>query len=126
IQAYLDTTIELRVEPAKRFATLFDEQLKGARERLEQAQGKLSAYQREKGLIASDERIDVENIRLSELSSQLVGLQSLTAESRSRQAQIGSSSTEVLNNPLVAGLKADLSRQEARLKELSSRLGPQH
>jgi chain length determinant protein EpsF len=126
IQAYLDTTIELRVEPARRFSSLFNDQLKTSRERLEQSQTKLSEYQRAHGLIASDERIDVETMRLSELSSQLVGIQSLSAESRSRQAQAGNSSAEVLNNPVVSGLKADMSRQEARLKELSARFGSQH
>ena len=33
IQAYLDTTVELRVEPAKRFSNIYDDQIKLARER---------------------------------------------------------------------------------------------
>lgn len=126
VKAYIDTSLELRVEPAKQFATMFEEQLKQARNSLEAAQSKLSEYQRQKGIVATDERMDVENARLLELSSQLVALQSQSADSRSRKQQAGANSPEVLSNMVVASLKADLSRQEAKLKELSATLGSAH
>lgn len=128
-QNYINTTLELRTEPAKQYSSLFVEQAKSARDRLEAAQAKLSAFQNEKGLMATDERLDVETMRLNELSSQLVMLQALSAESRGRQATAMGNSDhiqEVLNNAVVATLKTDLSRNEARLKELSSRLGDAH
>jgi polysaccharide biosynthesis transport protein len=130
VQAYLETSLELRTEPAKRFSSFFDERVKEAREKLEKAQSSVSAFQSQKGIIASDERLDIENQRLNELSSQLVMLQALSAESGSRQSQANGSSAdriqEVLNNPLISGLKADLARSEARLQELSARLGDSH
>lgn len=130
VQAYVDTALELRVDPARQYSSFFDTRAKEAREMLERAQSKLSAYQKENGLIATDERFDVENQRLNELSSQLVGLQALSSETRNRSAQArGQSGTqiqEVINNPLVAGLKADLSRAEAKLQELNARLGINH
>lgn len=126
VQSYINTTLELRVEPARQFGSLFEAQAKLARERLEAAQNRLSAYQQEKGIVATDERLDIENSRLNELSSQLVALQSMTAEAQSRKSKSSSSSQEVLNNPVVSSLKAEMSRQEARLKELSSRLGSAH
>lgn len=125
VRSYIDTTLELRVEPAKQYSALFGAQAKLARDRLETAQSRLSAYQKERGLIiATDERLDVETARLNELSSQLVALQAYAVESASRKSTAGANSQEVLNNPVVAGLKSDLSRQEARLKELNSRYGP--
>jgi chain length determinant protein EpsF len=126
VQAYVDTTLELRVDPAKQYSTFFDVRSKALRDNLEKAQARLSDFQREKGIIAADERFDVENFRLNELSSQLVGLQGLSAEATSRQANAGNNMQEVLNNPMIASLKLDLSRNEARLKELSSRLGDSH
>jgi hypothetical protein len=67
-----------------------------------------------KGIIAADERLDVENARLAELSSQLVQIQAISSESGSRQQQAqgasGDRMQEVLNNPLIGGLKADLTR----------------
>ncbi|WP_223673088.1 hypothetical protein, partial [Proteus terrae] len=88
-----------------------------ARENLEAAQRKLSAFQQEKGIIATDERIDVETARLNELSAQLVSLQAVTADAISRRAQTGLSSPDAMNSAVIMGLKADLARQEARLKE---------
>lgn len=126
VRNYIATTLELRVEPARQFSGLFEEQAKVARTKLEEAQARLSDYQRQKGLLATDERMDVENARLAELSSQLVALQAISAESASRKAQASANIQEVLNNPVIASLKADLSRQEARLKELSARFGTAH
>ncbi|MFY9510774.1 MAG: chain length determinant protein EpsF [Rubrivivax sp.] len=129
-QAYIATTLELRVDPAKQYSSFFDVRAKDAREALERAQGKLSAFQGEKGIIATDERLDVENARLNELSSQLVQMEAIATESTSRQAQAqggtGDRMQEVLNNSVVAGLKVDLARNEARLQELSSRYGDNH
>ena len=130
VRAYIDTAIDLRVDPARQYSAFFETRSKEAREALEVAQGRLSSYQREKGIIASDERLDVENARLNELSSQLTTLQAISAESASRQTQAqgaqGTSMSEVLNNPLVGSLKADISRGEARLQELGTRLGDAH
>lgn len=126
IKAYMDTTVELRTEPAKRFSGIFEEQTKAAREKLETAQTRLSEYQKANGLLVTDERLDVENARLADLSTQLVSLQTMAAESASRKSNAGANSTEALNNPVIAALKADLSRQEARLKELNAQFGPAH
>lgn len=129
MQAYIDTTLELRVEPAREYSTFFDERSKQLRDALEQAQTKLSDYQRKNGLLATDERLDIENARLAELSSQVVLLQGMAAETGGRQSQAASDADrmqEVLGNPVVAQLTTDLSRQQIRLEELNSRLGEQH
>jgi len=88
------------------------------------------AYQREKGIvIASDGQLDVESARLNELSAQLVAIQAAAAESTSRQAQAQASADrlqEVVNNPVLTGLRGDITRAEARLQELASRLGENH
>jgi len=129
-QAYLETSLELRVDPARQYSAFFDSRAKEAREALEQAQSRVSAFQKANDIIATDERLDVENARLSELSSQLVALQALASESASRQAQAQSAQgdriQEVLNNPLLNQQKADITRAEARLQELNSRLGDNH
>jgi chain length determinant protein EpsF len=129
VQAYLDTTLDLRVDPAKQYSTFFDSRQKELRDALEKAQAKLSVYQREHGIIATDERYDVETARLNELSSQLVAVQAISAESSSREAQARKSATQlgdVINNPVVQGLRADLTRMEAKLKEMSVRMGDAH
>jgi chain length determinant protein EpsF len=129
-QAYIDTTLELRVDPARQYTSFFLTQSKDAREALEKAQARLSAFQQEKGITATDERLDIENARLNELSSQLTTLQSLSAESASREAQAqgaqGANLSEVLTNPVVSNLKFEISRSDAQLKGLQERYGDAH
>jgi succinoglycan biosynthesis transport protein ExoP len=129
MKAYVDTTLDLKVEPARQYNAFFDERSLQLRANLEKAQTRLSAYQQDKGIIATDERLDIENARLTELSSQLVALQSVAAESAGRQGQASANADrmqEVMNNPLIASLSAEVARQEARLNELNERLGDRH
>lgn len=130
VKAYIAVSLEMRASPARGFKSLFDAQTQEARETLEQAQRRLSEYQQRKGIIATDERFDVENARLNELSSQLTQLQAIAADSASRQSQVqggqGDRMQEVLTNPLIGSLKSDLSRMEVRLRELNARLGDNH
>lgn len=129
-QAYLDTLLDLRVDPAKQFSRFFDARAKDAREALEKAQNRLSEFQTEKGVVMTDERMDIENQRLNELSSQLVMMQSLSAESGSRQTQAAGGAAdkmqEISGNPVVASLRAEIARSEARLQELNSKFGESH
>ena len=129
VKAYIDTTLQLRTEPAKQFNGLFDESTKALREQMETAQAKLSAFQQSKGIVATDERLDIENARLAELSTQLVAMQAAATESSGRQREAGvrgDQMQEVLSNPMVTTLSSDLARQEAKLNELGQRYGDQH
>ena len=130
-KAYMDTTLALRVEPTKQAAAWFDEQLKELRANFERAQDRLAKFQKDKGIIATDERLDVENQRLAELSTQSLLAQNMTYEAQSRSGlatnnRSPSTLPEVLGNPLVQALKTDMLRAESKLEELSTRLGPNH
>ena len=87
-------------------------------------------FQKDKGIIATDERLDVENARLNELSSQLVMLQALAAESGSRQAQARGGSAdrmqEVLNNPLIVGAEGRPVARRGQAAGAEHRLGDNH
>jgi succinoglycan biosynthesis transport protein ExoP len=124
-QAYIRTTIDIKLAAAQQNNSFFQEQLKTLQANLEKAQKKLSEYQQEKGIVATDERLDIEMQRLNEISSQLVGAQSQTFDAQAR-ARGGQSAPDVLNNPLILQLKGQLSAQEAKLKELAVKNGPNH
>jgi succinoglycan biosynthesis transport protein ExoP len=129
VDSYISTSAELRMEPAKQYNTLFEGLNNQLRERLEKAQTRLSTYQREHGLVATDERMDIEMGRMGELSSQVTQLQAMVSDSSNRKAEINArtdQSYEVLNNGLVASLKGDLSRLEAKLEEAQQRYGDNH
>ena len=129
VRGYIAAALEMRSQPTRQFTDFFDGRSKKMREDLEAAQAKLSAYQRANGIVAKEERLDVETARLNELNLQLVSLQSLVADSTSRREQVvanPANSADVMGNSLVAGLTADLNRQQGRLQELSTRLGDEH
>ncbi len=126
--SYIRINLEMKVEPARQYAGWFDERTRSMRDALEQAQRKLSDYQRQHGLVATDERVDVETARLAELSRQLVAVQAEHSASRSRRAESGSGETipEVIQSSLIANLKAELAQREALRAQLAARYGANH
>lgn len=135
-QAYIDTTLDLRVDPARQQSVWYDERTAKIRASLETAQSKLGDYQRGTKIVSLDERLDVENARLQELSSQLVSLQALASET-SRRAALAEKAAksgplslselpEIQQNGLVQSLKAELSRLEAKRAETRANFGANH
>jgi chain length determinant protein EpsF len=140
-KAFVDVSLELRTEPTREAAVWFEDQLKGLRTSVSQAQTKLTNYQREKGITSTDERTDVEAVRLNELSTQLLAARNATYEAQSRYKHAaefmgGGSSTgasvaadslpEVMASPAVQAVKAALVAAEARHEQSSADLGPNH
>ncbi len=126
-QAYAKVNVSLRVGPARQYSEFFEQQGEAARARLEKAQRELSEYQKANGITSLDDRLDVETTKLNELSAQLTAVQSISAESRSKRAS-GRQDVlmDVMQNPLVQSLKADVARTEAKLSEAASRYGSAH
>ena len=128
-QAAIETNIELKVEPAKQYASWFDQRSRALRADLEQKQKKLSDFQSKNGIVATDDKLDVENARLNELSTELVTIQGLRQDSQSRQHQVGSDVStlpEVLQSPVIQSLKAALAQAEAKKPDVAARLGKNH
>lgn len=125
--AYVQIVLELKVEPARQSALWFEAQARQARSGLEDAQRRLSDFQQRHGILATDERLDVETGRLNELSTQLTVLQGQVADIQSKRlAPSVDVVAEVMQNPLVNGLKADIGRLEARIQENSGNYGENH
>ena len=134
-KAYLDTVLQLRTEPTREAAKWFDEQLKTLRTQVVQAQSRLNSYQKQKGILAEDARLDVESTRLAELSTQLMVARNATYDALSRYKQATEvvesgvspeAIPDVLSNAHLNALKVDLSRVEGRLEQESAVLGPNH
>lgn len=128
-EAYIETNLELKVDPARQYSEWFSGRTQSLRDDLENARKRLSDYQQEHGIVAvNDDRLDIEVARLSELSSQLSAAQGQQADSASRLSQSGSLDTlpEVMQNGLIQSLKSDLAKLETRRSELAGRLGSKH
>ena len=116
-QAYIATTLELSMEPAKRSAGWFDLQLTELRERLDNAQSRLTSYQQDKGIIAIDERLDTETSRLAELSKSLLTAQAELVDVQNKQ--LGRNHPEYRRAVgRENSLSASVEQQKRRLLEL--------
>ncbi|WP_028536220.1 chain length determinant protein EpsF [Paludibacterium yongneupense] len=124
-QEYIHTLVDMRAAAAQQNNAFFQQQLKVLQANLEQAQKKLADYQQQQGLIATDEKLDVETQHLGEITSQLVGAQSATFDAQAR-ARGADAAPDVLNNPLVQQLKNQLAQAEVKFKEEAERTGPNH
>lgn len=126
-QAYIDTNIELKVAPARQYAGWFESRSLELRDALDKAQKRLSDYQQENGILATDERLDSENQKLIDLQAQLVITQTQNADSTSKRHSAGGDTLpEVMQSGVIQQLKSDIARAEGRLKDLSGRLGANH
>lgn len=128
-KAYTDTLVRLRTNPARSYSDYFEERAQLARDKLEKAQNRLAEAQRERGIVTTDERLDLEMARLNELGSQVVTMRAMMADSSNRSAA-GKNKTdivpEVMANPVIGGLKSELARQNAQLNQISAHLGDMH
>jgi len=127
-QAYIDTNIELKVEPAQQFARWFGEQGKALRADMEQNQAKFTEIQQKRGLVASDERLDNETAKLIDLSAQLTVVQAQTADalSKQRSGNAAGALPEVSRHPVITGIKTEIARLEAELQQNAGNVGRNH
>ncbi|MGC3981967.1 MAG: chain length determinant protein EpsF [Steroidobacteraceae bacterium] len=132
---YIQASLDLKVDPARRQSGWFDTQVDSLRTALEEAQKKLSAYQSQRGVIGTDDaRLNVENARLEELSNQLVAAQSTMFETNARAEQMSEAGlanrpdemSDVLKSPLLQNLKTELARAEAKFADVSQRFDRNH
>ena len=127
VRSYVEATLRMKVEPAKEFNTFFAERAKALRAELDAARARLSAYEKENGVLVGED--DVEAAKLAELTSQLVALQDAVAEAANARKQAGATPRdmrEVRNDPEVSALTAESVRLEGRLAELRTEFGEQH
>lgn len=127
---YQKTTVQLKTEPLRNVSSYFDEQIKTLRDKLRAAQNSLSMYQQEKGIVSVDSRLDVESMRLTDLSAQLVAVQGQLTEAKSRQQKaqgaLADNSPDIAANTLIQNLKASLAQAEAKLSRTAQRFEKEH
>jgi polysaccharide biosynthesis transport protein len=128
-QSFVAASLELRLEPARRNAVWFDEQLKVLKKRVEAAHARMTEFQVGKGIVALDEKLAAENARLDDISKKLIDAQMETDDARSRN--LGVNHPEYVaavqrQNALTQSLEAQrrlvlqLKGQRDQLNELSA------
>jgi succinoglycan biosynthesis transport protein ExoP len=106
VEAYIQTTLEMNVNPARASSEWLDQQVERLSAEAQAARSALADFQQRTGIVSTDAN-DAESVRLNDLNSQLVAAQSQ-------------------NHPAIQALKSDLARAQAKLNELPPQLGPNH
>ncbi len=130
-QAYIQTSLELRIEPAKQITRWYDQQLALLRTGLIGKQEALSAYQEKHDILVTPDRLDLESAKLAELSSMLIAAQNERLNNTTRNNQItgvnrGALPAQALDNPQVQRLSGELAQAQAKLSDLLTRVGENH
>lgn len=126
VKAYVDTTIDLKVEPAKQYASWYADRSRDLQSDLQAKQKRLSEYQTANGITATDEKVDIENSRLADLSAAVTRAQEdyQKAASKMRQAETNPDDLpEVMQSQLIGGLKSELALAESKQKDLATSNG---
>lgn len=127
-QAYIDTTVDLRVTPAVQNSRWFKERLEVMRHDVDVAQQRLSDFRREHGIIGENiQRLDAETAKLNDLSAQLSMAMAQNADTGTKDGESRTSELpEVIQNPLIQTLKSNLATARAKLQDSSTTLGKNH
>ena len=124
--SYIDTNLELKVDPARQYAAWFRTKVKSLRSDLESAQARLASYQEKTGIVTDKGNSgNFDSAKIAELSGQLVLTESQQAELQSKNghARHGDTLTDVMHYPVIMNLKDQINTQEAKLKKASLNLG---
>jgi succinoglycan biosynthesis transport protein ExoP len=128
-QAYVDTLVALRAGPAAQYARGFSEQTSALRAELEKAQARLLAYQKRTGIVVTDDKLDAETAKLSQLTTQLVAVEGQVADAGSRQ-QTGSAAASLpgaaAGDGALQQLRSQIDQKEVQLREAGEYLGVNH
>lgn len=117
--AYLDSTLQFKVDTASRTGDWYLQQADKARQELNEAEGTLSKYMQENGIVAQN-GMDSEQAKLESLRGSL-------SSARSSQAQAETGSTvRLAADPVVDNLRMQLASVEDELALAATRLGPEH
>jgi uncharacterized protein involved in exopolysaccharide biosynthesis len=79
------TALELTVEPTRRNAPWWEQQLKSMRARLDESRANVTELQSQRGVVSLDDKLGAESARLDDISRNLVQAQMATAAARARQ-----------------------------------------
>lgn len=134
VQVYLDQTIAFKTEEANRTVTFVEEQLKGVRDELDNAEKSLQVYKTSSGVVQLNEEAQNLIRQLSDVEKQRVDIAlqkkqvefALSSLKDTRQRGIVYSPAIMRDDPLVAGMSAKLAELEVQKRALLAEYTENH
>jgi chain length determinant protein EpsF len=133
-EAFIQTHLELKLQPERRQADWFNAQVGELHKAVENAQSRLSEFQRAHTVTGTDSHVDVENERLNQISDQLIVAQTAMYDARTRLNQMNEAIQrgqleeipDIQGDTLLQTMKANLAVAEGKLAQTSSGFGKNH
>lgn len=142
-RVYIEHNQRLTSQSKQQMAQWFTAHSDGLREKVQQTQEALYRFRLTHGLLEGRDKQTAATQRMTDLSSELVKAETRKSELESRLGQIRSilhgndqagsvdlsqldMSAEVLNSPLIQGLRLQEARVSGELADLAEKYGPRH
>ncbi len=127
-ESYMQINAQMSNQPSQTASSYLYDQKDLLKTKLREAQTNLLKYKQDNGITGDIENYDIEASKLASLSAQLAAAQGQTIEAMKRNsiAARGTLSPDVVANPLVQGLKMQVSQAEANVAELGRNLASNH
>lgn len=128
-QTYIAFDLESKVDTSKEARAFLQNQVEIMKKKVEESEQKLNAYAASKEIIMDKDRESIQTQKLADISS---ALNSVTTERMQKEAlyrevkESGGNNPVVLSNPLIQGLKSQLSSLEAEYSSLSKTFTPDY
>ncbi len=135
IRAYIDESLDLKVEASRRVLEWMTTKAETQRTKLEAAEKSLQAFTGDKDILTLENRIAVTPQKLSEISTRLVGAEARRKEVEALYNQIkvvrndpakAETVPAVMSDPTLQILRSQIVTAEKSIMELSGKYGPKH
>lgn len=122
---FVSMRMQISTDTAKQYASWFQQRTTEVRAKLEQAQGRVIAFQRSHGMVDGSV-LALEADRLNALSGQLAQAEGGAADLRARAGTRVSESPDVQSIAVIQSLRQQAALTEAKIGQLASTYGPNH
>lgn len=129
VKAYIDTSLNLDIDPSKRTAQWFQSQVDKLREKLSDKRTAQIEFQKEFGIIEMNEGFDLESARLTELNTQLFKVQTSLFDINEKLKAIKpdlSNFNDVVEDENLESIRSELVRAELEFYQVVSGLSKNH
>lgn len=135
VRAYMDTALELSLDPARRRRASYNDYLESLRKDVETAQANLTEAQQEMGVLDLEQAGGVDRRRLEDLNLRLNEVQSEHQAAQAKVARINelrqrgrplTAQADILGSNYVQELKGRLLQLESSRADLAKTLGANH
>ncbi len=132
---YIEHNLDIRVKPYRDAVEWLTAKMNESRSRLEDSEKAVQQYKEGKNIVSFTDKEDIVFQQLQELVTQLVQADAKKQEAEVRYRQIESvikkpqllaTVPDIMNNPVIQGLRTQELSMKTQITELSQKYGPKH